>query len=59
MAPKKDNEDGSVNRRTLLKAAGVAACGAAFARALSPLSAFSSTLDKESLLQQHYKELSD
>ncbi len=59
MADKHDNEAGGVNRRTLLKAAGVAACGVAFARALSPLSAFSSTLDKERLLQQHYKELTD
>ena len=60
MADKRsENEAGSVNRRTLLKTAGVAACGVAFARALSPLTAFSSTLDRESLLQQHYKELSD
>ena len=59
MADNKKSEAGSINRRALLKAAGVATCGVAFARALSPLSAFSSTLDKETLLQQHYKELTD
>jgi len=48
-----------VNRRNLLKAAGAAACGAAFVKAVSPLAAYSGQTSKEEFLQQHYKELSE
>ena len=51
-----DNGNG-VSRRALLKMGGAAACGAAFARALAPLTGFADGMSTEEFLQKHYKEL--
>ena len=46
-----------LRRRTLLKAAGATACGAALVRALAPITGLTDTVSAEELLQRHYKEL--
>lgn len=52
-----DGPPKGLSRRGLLKLGGAAACGAAFAGALSPLTAFTDRVSLDAFLQRHYKEL--
>ena len=57
MIPETETSQG-VSRRTAMKAAGATLGAAAFARALAPLTEWSSDLSMDEFLQRHYKELS-
>ncbi|MBW2528652.1 MAG: 4Fe-4S dicluster domain-containing protein [Deltaproteobacteria bacterium] len=48
-----------LTRRTAVKLAAGAVGVAAFARAIAPVRAFTSEVDRDEFLQQHYRELSD
>lgn len=57
MSETQENNPPKVNRRGVLKAAGAMLGAGAFAKALAPLQAWTSSTSVDEFLQRHYKEL--